>query len=61
MDMAINHFIEAKAYQKAIEAALNARQFSRALQLVDVIDGDISRPYYKQLARYYEEARQYVH
>ena len=57
--MAINHFIEAKVYQKAIEAALNARQFSRALQLVDVIDSDISRPYYKQLARYYEDARQY--
>jgi len=59
VDMAINHFIEAKAYQKAIEAALNARQHSRALQLVDVIDSDISRPYYKQLARHYEEARQH--
>lgn len=59
VDMAINHFIEAKVYQKAIEAALNARQHSRALQLVDVIDSDISRPYYKQLARHYEDARQY--
>lgn len=59
VDMAINHFIEAKVYQKAIEAALNARQYSRALQLVDVIDSDVSRPYYKQLARYYDEARQY--
>lgn len=59
IDMAINHYIEAKVYQKAIEAALNARQYSRALQLVDVIDSDSSRPYYKQLARYYEETRQY--
>ena len=47
VDMAINHYIEAKVYQKAIEAALNARQFSRALQLVDAIDSDLSRPYYK--------------
>ena len=56
VDMAINHYIEAKAYRKAIEAALNARQFPRALQLVDAIDSDTSRPYYKQLARHYEEA-----
>jgi len=59
IDMAINHYIEAKVYQKAIEAALNARQYSRALQLVDAIDPDSARPYYKQLARYYEDSRQY--
>lgn len=59
IDMAINHYIEAKVYQKAIEAALNARQYSRALQLVDAIDVDSARPYYKQLARYYEDSRQY--
>jgi len=59
IDMAINHYIEAKVYQKAIEAALNARQYSRALQLVDAIDPDAARPYYKQLARYYEDSRQY--
>jgi hypothetical protein len=45
----------AKVYQKAIEAALDARQYSRALQLVDAIDADSARPYYKQLARYYED------
>jgi intraflagellar transport protein 172 len=59
IDMAINHYIEAKVYQKAIEAALNARQYSRALQLVDVVDSTISRQYYKQLATYYEDARQW--
>ena len=61
IDMAINHYIEAKVYQKAIEAALSARQFSKALQLVDAIDsdGDASRPYYKQLARHYDDSRQY--
>ena len=45
--------------QKAIEAALNARQYSRALQLVDTIASDSSKPYYKQLARHYEDSRQY--
>lgn len=59
IDMAINHYIEAKVYQKAIEAALSARQYSRALQLVDAIDTDTARPYYKQLARHYEDSRQY--
>jgi intraflagellar transport protein 172 len=59
IDMAINHFIEAKVYQKAVEAALNARQFARALQLVDAIDSEASKPYYKQLARHYEESKQY--
>ena len=48
-----------KSYQKAIEAALTARQYAKALQLVDAIDSDAARPYYKQLARHYEENRQY--
>lgn len=59
VDMAIYHYIEAKEYQKAIEAALNARQYPRALQLVESMDLDAARPYYKQLARYYEESGQY--
>jgi intraflagellar transport protein 172 len=59
VDMAINHYIEAKVSQKAIEAALNARQYARALQLVDAIESDSSRPYYKHLARYYEGSGQY--
>lgn len=59
IDMAINHYIEAKEYQKAIEAALNARQYPRALQLVEVMDLETAKPYFKQLARYYEEAGQY--
>lgn len=59
IDMAINHYIEAKVFHKAIEAAMNARQFSRALQLVDAIDSESSRPYYKQLARHYEEVGSY--
>lgn len=59
IDMAINHYIEAKNHQKAIEAAMNARQYSRAMQLLEVLDSDSSRPYYKQLANYYEDNGQY--
>lgn len=59
VDMAINHYIEAKVYQKAIEAALNARQFSRALQLVDAIDRESAKPYYKVLARQYEDTNEF--
>jgi intraflagellar transport protein 172 len=59
IDMAINHYIEAKVYQKAVEAALNARQFARALQLVDATDSSNFKPYYKQLARHYEESNQF--
>jgi intraflagellar transport protein 172 len=59
VDMAINHYIEAKVSKKAIEAALNARQYPRALQLVDSIESDSSRPYYKQLAIHYEASGQY--
>lgn len=42
-----------------IITALNARQYSRGLQLVDTIASDSSKPYYKQLARHYEDSRQY--
>ena len=59
VDMAINHYIEAKVSKKAIEAALNARQYPRALQLIDAIDSETSRPYYRQLAKHYETSGQY--
>lgn len=59
IDMAINHYIEAKVNRKAIEAALNSRQYSRALQLVDAVDRETARPFYRQLARHYEDLRQY--
>eukprot|EP01041_Mallomonas_annulata_P001132 gene1132-2194_t len=59
IDMAINHYIEAKASQKAIEAALNARQHARALQLLDTIGSHSFNIYYKQLAMHYEKSGQY--
>ena len=48
-DAAINHYIEAGAncYSKAIEAALDARMWQKAVQLVDdtVVDPNVAKPY----------------
>mmetsp|Transcript_29270 Transcript_29270/g.93818 ORF Transcript_29270/g.93818 Transcript_29270/m.93818 type:complete len:1764 (-) Transcript_29270:152-5443(-) len=59
IDMAINHYIEANVHTKAIEAALNSRQWSKALTLVDSIDPEVAKPYFRRLARHYEDCAQY--
>ena len=43
---------------KAIEAALNARKWNRAVQLVSSQKTDVARPYFKRIARHYAEVRQ---
>eukprot|EP00960_Hanusia_phi_P066627 766439-Hanusia_phi.AAC.4 len=42
LDAAINHFIEAGQNVKAIEAAIQARQWSKAVQIVETQDDDVS-------------------
>uniref|UniRef100_A0A7S2RUI0 Intraflagellar transport protein n=1 Tax=Mucochytrium quahogii TaxID=96639 RepID=A0A7S2RUI0_9STRA len=62
MESAIGHYIEANASKKAIEAALSARQWTKAGQLVDALqasDEDLACPYYKQIARHYHQAQQF--
>jgi intraflagellar transport protein 172 len=39
----------------AIEAAIGARQWAKAAQVVDMQDEDLARPYYKQLADHYAQ------
>ncbi|KAG2781071.1 Intraflagellar transport protein [Phytophthora cactorum] len=56
MDMAINHYIEGNVPTKAVEAALNSRQWAKASQLVETLEDDVSLPYYRRLARHYQEA-----
>jgi intraflagellar transport protein 172 len=58
VDMAINHFIEANASTKAIEAALSARQWQKAAQFAENLDLEAARPYYKRIARHYEQCKQ---
>lgn len=59
VDMAINHYIEAKAHQKAIEAALSARLYPRALQLINALESGTAKPYYVELAKHYEVSGQF--
>ncbi|GMH63033.1 hypothetical protein TrST_g9919 [Triparma strigata] len=59
LDMAINHYMEAHAQSKAIDAALKARQWSKALSLADQLDVETARPYYAELAEHYALAKQY--
>lgn len=54
--MAINHYIEARANGKAVGACLTSRQWSKAAQLVETLDGDSARPHLRALARHHEEA-----
>jgi intraflagellar transport protein 172 len=58
VDAAINHFIEAGAHIQAINAALDARQFSKAAQLVqDTLHEDekVARPFWRRLAKNFQE------
>lgn len=56
-EAAINHFIEAGAHLDAINAALNARQYAKAAQLVaDTLpDPDAARPFWRRLAKVYAD------
>lgn len=53
--MAINHYIEARANDKAVGACLSSRQWSKAAQLVETLDRDAARPHLRALARHHEE------
>lgn len=53
--MAINHYIEARTNAKAVGACLASRQWSKAAQLVETLDGETAKPHLKALARHFEE------
>ena len=57
-EAAIHHFLEAGAYDTAISAAISARLFTKAKQLVSetLSDGEAARPFWHQLAVHYSEA-----
>ena len=56
---AINHYKEANQFQKAIEAAIQARQWNISIQLLQNQPPEVSRPFYKQVARHYADVKQY--
>lgn len=58
LDQAIDHYVQANIFNKAIEAALGARKWNKAVQLVSSQPPEVARPYYKTIAKHYSEVRQ---
>lgn len=58
LDQAIDHYVQANIFNKAIEAALGARKWNKAVQLVSSQSPEVARPYYKTIAKHYAEVRQ---
>ena len=59
VDAAINHFIEAGKNVKAIEAALECRQWAKAAGIIENQPRETALPFYKRIAKHYDEARQW--
>eukprot|EP00796_Vickermania_ingenoplastis_P010031 gene10031-7008_t len=63
VDHAINHYMEAGKISKAVKAALDSRQFTKAAQILEnqTMEDDASmKTFYCQLARHYEEVHEYA-
>jgi len=62
-DAAINHYIEAGCSTKAIDAAMSARQWYKAEQLLDQAsigaDASFALPFYEKLAAHYASSRHF--
>lgn len=54
-DLASNHYIEAGRIVKAMEAALEARQWSKAAQLAETQSRDVAEPYFVRIAEKYRD------
>ncbi|KAK2158150.1 hypothetical protein NP493_1800g00020 [Ridgeia piscesae] len=60
LDAAINHFIEAGATLKAVDAAMNSRQWNKAVQILDVVtETGVAQKYYKKIAEHYASISEY--
>jgi intraflagellar transport protein 172 len=60
VDSAVHHYIEANDYVKAIEAALQARQWTKAVQILEGLEPSAAKNYYVRIARHYEEVQNYA-
>ncbi|XP_026197771.1 intraflagellar transport protein 172 homolog [Anabas testudineus] len=59
MDAAINHFIEAGCSLKAIEAAIAARQWKKAVHILELQEDPSAGKYYVKIAQYYASMQDY--
>ena len=57
VDAALNHFIEAGQGIKAIEAALESRQWSKAAAVVEQQPPEVAKGYFQRIARHYEQSK----
>ncbi|KAJ1625160.1 hypothetical protein T492DRAFT_844180 [Pavlovales sp. CCMP2436] len=53
-DAAVNHYVEAGSYSKAVDAAVSSRQWAKAAQIVQHLDSAHAMPYYGKIAKHYE-------
>ncbi|XP_037749516.1 LOW QUALITY PROTEIN: intraflagellar transport protein 172 homolog [Chelonia mydas] len=59
LDAAINHYIEARCAIKAIEAAIGARQWKKAIYILDSQEKRIAVKYYPRIAQHYATLQEY--
>lgn len=59
LDAAINHYIEAGATSKAVEAAIGSRQWAKAVQILELQDSDMASRYYKKIGDHYASIGEY--
>ncbi|XP_022904124.2 intraflagellar transport protein 172 homolog [Onthophagus taurus] len=60
MDAAISHYIEAGRTMKALDSAITARQWKKAVHIIQVIDDiDSVKEYYKTLGQHYASIKEY--
>ncbi|KAL7872215.1 hypothetical protein SRHO_G00071980 [Serrasalmus rhombeus] len=59
MDAAINHYIESGCSSKAVEAAIGARQWKKALHIVELQEDRSSAKYYLKIAQHYASIQEF--
>merc|ERR1719239_642832 len=59
LDAAINHYIEAGATTKAVEAAIASRQWAKAVQILEIQDSSMAAKYYKKIGDHYSSIGEY--
>ncbi|XP_031437803.1 intraflagellar transport protein 172 homolog isoform X2 [Clupea harengus] len=59
MDAAINHYIESGCSEKAIEAAIGARQWKKAVHILELQEQQGAGKYYQRIAQHYASIQEY--
>ncbi|XP_042189213.1 intraflagellar transport protein 172 homolog [Callorhinchus milii] len=59
LDAAINHYIEAGCAKKAIQTSIGARQWKKAVHILELQDDKTSSKYYHKIAQHYASIQEY--